>query len=192
VLAALLPLFAAGCGRRTAQTFTLDYPTVVQKRASPAAPKVLWVDEFSAAGEYARQPFVYRTSEHRVHFDAVRRWAISPENMVRERVIRCLCESGLFARVVSQPGLKPPDLILRCHVLRIGEKLDNKARFAELSLHFELLEAAGETPLWTAILSRTRPVESARFDSVIEALSAALKEVLEDAVKQIQAKLAEQ
>jgi ABC-type uncharacterized transport system auxiliary subunit len=164
---------------------------VAETRASPATGKLLWVDEFTAAGEYARQPFVYRTSEHRIHFDPVRRWAISPESMVRERVIRCLRQSGLFARVVSQPGLKPPDLILRCHVLRIGEKLENNVRFAELSLQFELLEAAGETPVWTAVLSRTRPVQSHRFEPVIEALSEALKEVLEDSVKQIQAKLAE-
>jgi len=184
-LLSLLLLVCTGCPRKTTQTFVLDYPAVESKPAPPAIAKHLFVAEFTAASEYARQPFVYRTSAHRIHFDPVRRWAIAPEDMIHERVTRFLRGAGLFARVTAPRGLKAPDLILRGHILRIGEGVKEGARFAELALQLELLDAADETLLWSATLERSEPVDAGSFEPVIAALSVAFREILEETVSRI-------
>jgi len=187
ILLPLLLLVSAGCNRKTTQTFILDYPTAAPGQSRPAIAKHLFVAEFTAASEYARRPFVYRTSAHRIHFDPVRRWAVAPEDMIRERVTRYLRGAGLFARVTAQRSLKAPDLILRGHVLRIGEQAGDGTRSAELALQFELVNAADETVLWSATLARSEPVETRSFEPVIAAISKAFREILEETVTRIQA-----
>lgn len=187
--ALIIPLLAAaGChSHRTTQDFILDSPQAIV--ATPAENKKhLLIEEFTAATEYSRQSFVYRTSPHRIHYDPNRRWAIPPEDMIREQVARQLLATGLFARVATRLDMPPPDLILRGNLLRLGERVDKGSRYAELSLHLELLDAKSQTLLWSALKTREKPVENQNFESVIAVLSLSLQEILKESIPEMQAR----
>ena len=178
-----LVLLPFGCQRRAPQTFALEYPVVA--KAETLTTKRMLVEEFTIASEYARQTFVYRSSPYELHYDSLRRWAAPPEVMVRERVIRGLRGAGLFERVLAEPGLQPPGLVLGARILKIGERIDGAERFAELSIQFDLLDGKSRKPIWSATKDTSEKVGAERFELAIQALSKGLKKILGEIVLEI-------
>jgi ABC-type uncharacterized transport system auxiliary subunit len=178
----ILFMAAAGCSTRLPQTYLLSpgsEPASLKKSA-----KTLYVDDFTAASEYARPQFVYRTSPYRVHFDPVRRWAVSPEDMIRELVHRRITKTGLFTRITLERGIRPSDFTLRGHIVSLGETIKDKVRSSELALHLELLDKE-ENVLWSATKARTRAVNSEQFESVIAAISEGLDAIVDESAGEI-------
>jgi uncharacterized lipoprotein YmbA len=183
---AILILATSGCSTRLPQTYLLapgSAPTKLKKTGS-----TLYVDEFTAASEYARPQFVYRTSPYRVYFDPVRRWAVSPDDMIRELVHRRLTETNLFNRVTFERGIKAPDYTLRCHIVSIGETVKDKVRSSGLALHFELLDNE-ENVLWSATKVRTKVVNREQFESVIAAISEGLDAIIDETAAEMMKKI---
>lgn len=182
----ILALAVTGCTTRLPQIYLLapgSAPVKLKKTA-----RTLYVDEFTVASEYARPQFVYRTSPYRVYFDSVRRWAVSPDDMIRELVHRRLTETNLFDRVTLERGIKAPDFTLRCHVVSLGEAVKQKVRSSELALYFELLDNE-EDVLWSATKVRTKVVDNEQFESVIAAISEGLDAIIDESADEIMNKI---
>ena len=189
-LAGALTLIAFGCtARKSPRQFILSDLKPVSQQAERPLKRDIYIEEFTIASEYSRLPFVYRMSPYQLRYDTVRKWAVPPEDMVRERVHAYFKKSGMFTNVTMRYGIQLPSLFLKGHVLKIGEKLEEEKRFAELAFELELVDPNSGKTLWKSTKSREKEVGIIFFEPVIKALSECLREILDECAAELQKEL---
>jgi len=187
--AILVPLFVGCASSSGPQNYVLRRPEWVSTAKQTKIPKKLFLEEFTAAPEYSSLSVAYKSSPDEIYYYSQQRWAVSPEEMIGDRTFQYFRDSDLFTQVINTHGISEADLYLKGHILKVGEKTDDKIRYAELSIHFQLLDKNTQTVIWQATMSKQQEVSSKRFASVIETISVLLQEIIQECLLEVHSNL---
>jgi ABC-type uncharacterized transport system auxiliary subunit len=130
--------------------YVIDYiPTPPKERLEKGPyPYVLRVRDCNIAEAYRRSQIVYRQSANQMEFYGYHLWAVDPDRMIGDLVIKHLKTARLFENVTRTIENYAPDNYLGCDIHAI-EEYDNKdSWYAHLALEYQLEDAKTNQVIW--------------------------------------------
>lgn len=130
--------------------YVLDYiPTPPKERiAKGPFPFVLRVRDCSIAEAYRRGQIVYRQSANQMQFYGYHLWAVDPELMVGDLVIKHLKTAQLFENVTRTVENYVPDYFLSCEIQAIEEYDNKESWYAHLAIEYQMENAKTNQVVW--------------------------------------------
>jgi cholesterol transport system auxiliary component len=175
----LLAVLLSGCfaGKVTeTRYYLLSYiPEVDNIKKEKPLPIRLRVREFDIAEAYRRSEIIYRQSAHELQFYNFQRWAIKPERLVTEALIKHIEAANLFEEVNSDIGERDPDYILDGIVQAIEEYDNDEKWYAHLELDLKLKMAANDSVVWRQSYNLRTEVSNQEPVFVVRTLSSILE-----------------
>ncbi len=187
VLLSIAAIAASGCASvPEAHFYTLGVLASPAPADTDSVDPVIRIERLAVAEPYAGRRIVYRPTATEVAFWEFRRWAEPPDKMITAAVAADLASSGLFRSVDSFPySWEEADLILRGAVLAFEEVDKGEQWYAHVKLFLELTDARSRETLWSSKMEAEKRAAERTPDSLVEALSAALNEILDRAVNEM-------
>jgi len=188
-IATIATLTSCYFGKTTDTKFyVLDYiPTPPKERIEKGAfPYVLRVRDCSIAEAYRRSQIVYRQSANQMQFYGYHLWAVDPDRMIGDLVIKHLKTFQLFENVTRTVENYVPDYFLGCEIQAI-EEYDNKdAWYAHLAIEYQMENAKTNQVVWKKnydlrkVVAQQEPVFVVReLNSLLETINTRLTQELE-------------
>ncbi len=158
ILAVVAALLAAGCASVPEKSYyILNYEPepLTGRRYNGPYPFVIRVKTFEIEEAYARPQIVYRKSPFQLQYYFYRVWAVKPEDMITDLMVKHLTSVGLVSQVVRRfdEGAKP-NYELTGAIEAIEEYDSDEVWFAHIAFRLRLVR-----------LSDARTVYTRRFDS---------------------------
>jgi ABC-type uncharacterized transport system auxiliary subunit len=190
----LFALFLTGCGKLPlVHYYDIRYPQASALHSTPKLSETLGVAGFTASFSYRQSRLLYREQESaaKVGFYEDRRWVSSPTELVTLAAISHFRQSGLFARVVPNPGDSTVDYVLKGRIVELDEVDKSDGYYANVGLEAELydLRQQRHTVIWTGNVYRQRKTTARDVDIIANELSLALGEALQELVSKLDAVL---
>jgi ABC-type uncharacterized transport system auxiliary subunit len=181
-LAALAWSLLSGCfmGRSTETKFyLLDYiPTPPKERLDKGFyPYVLRVKDPTIAEAYGRSQIVYRQNAHQMQFYSYHLWAVDPERMVGDLLVKHLRAARLFQNVSRAVEEFQPDYVLSCEVQAIEEYDFQDQWFAHLAVEYRLENQKSGQLVWKKSFDLRHKVAQQEPVYVVRELSALLESI---------------
>ena len=179
----------AGCGTpKPIKYYNLQIP------AAPASPNHTYpidlvVGRLSGSDLLEEPSIVYKTGTHELGTYTYHRWTGAPTEMVQEKLIRLLRESGDFRSVSgsdSKAGgaAKGEGFVLRGRLYDFSE-VDGESIQGLVSMEFELYSRAVSKVVWTHFYSQTEPVPTKAVKAVVRAIDHNLDRGLHEVVAEL-------
>jgi len=168
-----------GCSLTTPRPEVRYYTLMltVPEAHSGMAQTSLVVRPFTAHDPYNQERMVYRSSSYQLDFYNYHRWAASPAEQVTDWTRRYLTGAGLFAKVFPTSN-GSADMALGGKVRQI-EEIDHEQTWdAVLSVDFWLTRSDQHSPFWFQSYTATRQAAKRNPESITEALSRNLEDIL--------------
>ncbi len=152
-LALALTLALTGCFfAKPADTkyYVIDYiPTPTKARLEKGPyPFVLRMRDCNIAETYRRPQIVYRQSANQMEFYGYHLWAVDPDRMIGDLVIKHLKTVHLFENVTRTVETYVPDHYLGCDIQAIEEYDNQDSWYAHLAMEYQLEDAKTNQILW--------------------------------------------
>ncbi len=172
----------SGCfmGRNTETKFyLLDYvPTPPKERLDKGYyPYVLRVKDPTIAEAYGRAQIVYRQNAHQMQFYGYHLWAVDPERMVGDLLVKHLRAARLFQNVTRSVENYQPDYVMNCEVQAIEEYDYQDQWFAHLAVEYSLEEGKTGQVVWKKNFDLRHKVAQQEPVYVVRELSALLESI---------------
>lgn len=193
VLAALL---LSGCffGGRSPETeyYTLDYsPSVDPARLERGPyPFTLRLREPTIAEAYRRSQIVYRQSAYQMRFYAFHLWAVDPERMIGDLLLKHLSAVRLFEHVSRSIESYTPDFQLTCDIRAIEEYDSPDQWYAHLAIEYQLIDERTGQVLWKEVYDLRKAVPQQEPVFVVREISALLEHIHERLAQELEPVLA--
>lgn len=179
ILFSLVTTLLSGCfaGKVTeTRYYLLSYiPEVDNIKREKPLPIRLRVREFDIAEAYRRSEIIYRQSAHELQFYNFQRWAIKPERLVTEALIKHIEAANMFEEVNSDIGERDPDYILDGVVQAIEEYDNDEKWYAHLELDLKLKMAKNDSVVWRQNYNLRTEVANQEPVFVVRTLSSILE-----------------
>ena len=135
----------AGSGKPpySIDTYFLDYPAPVARPAE-TIPATLKFSRFSVAAAYNSTHMIFRKDAYRFDFFNYSRWAVNPGDMVADRLLRDIRESGLFQAVFSRQEMEDGRFVISGSVEDFFLRVDNDRGTAVIALNVSLKDSAAK------------------------------------------------
>lgn len=175
------------------QYYVLDYiPTPSPERLTKGPyPFVLRMRDPSIAEAYRRTQIVYRQSANQMQFYSYHLWAVDPERMVGDMVLKHLKAARLFDNVTRAVESYLPDYLLSIDVQAIEEYDAKEQWFAHLAIEFQLEDAKTSEVVWKKVFDLRKTVAQQEPVYVVRELSYLLESINERLVKELDVALDE-
>jgi len=171
-------ILLAGCGIMNSPSlvrnyYTLDYvphsaPLPASQRPYPYA---LQVGKFEVERATNRQNIVYRFSRNQLQYYERERWAVRPNDMIRDMVYKHLSEARLCSRLGLEFPDRRPDFRLEGMVEAL-ERLDaGDLFFGHLAMTMKLVQVETGTEVWVHSFDQRRRVGSREMNRTVQAIS---------------------
>jgi ABC-type uncharacterized transport system auxiliary subunit len=182
--------FLVGCfmGRATETKFyLLDYiPTPPKERLDKGFyPYVLRVKDPTIAEAYGRSQIVYRQNAHQMQFYSYHLWAVDPERMVGDLLVKHLRAARLFQNVSRAVEEFQPDYIMSCEVQAIEEYDYQDQWFAHFAVEYRLENQKTGQLVWKKAFDLRHKVAQQEPVYVVRELSALLESVHSHVVSEL-------
>ncbi|MDB9744107.1 ABC-type transport auxiliary lipoprotein family protein [Fibrobacterales bacterium] len=175
----LVATLLSGCfsGKVTeTRYYLLSYiPEVDNIKRDKPLPIRLRIREFDIAEAYRRSELIYRQSAHELQFYNYQRWAIKPERLVTEALLKHIKAANIFEEVNSDIGESDPDYILDGVVQAIEEYDNNEKWYAHLELDLKLKMAKNDSVVWRQSYNLRSEVSNQEPVFVVRTLSSILE-----------------
>jgi cholesterol transport system auxiliary component len=186
-MAAVLVLLSGCYWGKVQETryYVLDYvPTPPPERLRKGPyPYVLRLRDCEIAEAYRRSQIVYRQSANQMQFYGLHLWAVDPDRMITDLVLKHLKAAQLFENVTRTVENFVPDYYLSCNVQAI-EEFDSKEQvYAHLAIEYQLEDAKANQIEWKKLYDLRKSVAQAEPIYVVRELSA-LAETINDRLVQ--------
>jgi ABC-type uncharacterized transport system auxiliary subunit len=186
----LFCLSLTGCGKLPLiHYYDIHYPQAAALHSAPKLKETLGIAGFTASFSYRQSRLLYReeTPATKVGFYEDRRWVSSPTELVTLAAISHFRQSGLFARVIPNPGDSSVDYVLKGRITELEELDKPDGYYAKVSLEAELydLRQKRQTVIWTGAVHRQRKTSVRNVDDIANELSLAVGEALQELVSQL-------
>lgn len=188
---ALLALVAfSGCFMgQTTQTkyYLLDYiPTPPKERLDKGFyPFVLRVKDVAIHETYRRAQIVYRQNAHQMQFYSYHLWAVDPERMVGDLLVKHLRAARLFQNITRSVEAYDPDFSLSAEIQAIEEYDYQDQWFAHLAIEYRLEDGKTGEVVWKKNYDLRRMVSQQEPVYVVRELSALLEAIHGMVVKEL-------
>ncbi len=191
-----LTLALAGCyfGKPTdTKYYVVDYiPTPSKERLEKGPyPYVLRVRDCNIAEAYRRSQIVYRQSANQMEFYGYHLWAVDPDRMVGDLVIKHLKAATLFENVTRTVETYVPDFYLGCDIQAIEEYDGKDAWYAHLSVEYQLENAKTNQIAWKSLYDLRKKVAQQEPVYVVRELTSLLETINSRMVKELEVSLDE-
>jgi ABC-type uncharacterized transport system auxiliary subunit len=173
--------------------YVLDYvPTPPAERlARGPYPFVVRMRDPSIAEAYRRSQIVYRQSANQMQFYNYHLWAVDPDRMIGDLVMKHLKAARLFDNVTRSVESYAPDFFLSVDIQAI-EEYDAKERwYAHLAVEYQLEDAKTSQIVWKRLYDLRKPVDLMEPVYVVRGLSYLLETMNERLVKELEVVLDE-
>jgi ABC-type uncharacterized transport system auxiliary subunit len=183
-------LLATGCFMgKTTQTkyYLLDYiPTPPKERLDKGFyPFVLRVKDVAINETYRRTQIVYRQNAHQMQFYSYHLWAVDPERMVGELLVKHLRAARLFQNIIRSVEAYEPDFTLSAEIQAIEEYDYQEQWFAHLAIEYRLEHGKTGEVVWKKNYDLRRKVSQQEPVYVVRELSALLEAIHGMVVKEL-------
>ena len=174
--AAALALLLAGCffGKvPETKYYVLDYvPTPPAERLQKGAyPFVLRMRDCNMAEAYRRSQIVYRQSANQLQFYGLHLWAVDPDRMITDLVMKHLKAARLFDNVTRTVENYVPDFDLSCDVQAIEEYDSKEQAYSHLAIEYQLEDAKTNQIAWKKLYDLRKTVPQPEPIYVVRELS---------------------
>ncbi len=184
----------AGCFATVEENryYLLEYvPTPPAERlAKGPYPFSLRVKDFEVAEAYRRNNLVYRQSPHELRFYSYELWAVKPEYLVTDMVVRHLETAKLFYSTSRSLDMEEPDYVLSGQVMALEEYDNGDEWFAHLSMGMSLQHVRTRQVIWSRTWDYRKKVRQLEPVFVVRELSQILETITEQAVASIDSVMA--
>jgi cholesterol transport system auxiliary component len=175
-------LLLSGCFfGRTVETkyYTLDYiPAPPQERLQKGPyPFSVRLREPTIAEAYRRSQIVYRQSAYQMQFYAYHLWAVDPDRMIGDLMLKHLRAARLFENASRSIESTPPDFILTTDVQAIEEYDGPQTWYAHLAIEYQLIEEKSGTVAWKQTYDLRKAVAQQEPVFVVRELAALLETI---------------
>ena len=192
ITGAAMALFLGGCSGFFAkptetQFYVLDYvPTPPPDRlAKGPYPFVLRMRDPSITEAYRRSQIVYRQSANQMQFYSYHLWAVDPDRMIGDLLLKHLKAAQLFDNVTRSVENYIPDFFLSCDIQAIEEYDAKEQWYAHLALEYQLEDAKTNQIIWKKVFDLRKTVAQQEPVFVIRELSYLLETINERLVKEL-------
>jgi cholesterol transport system auxiliary component len=179
LIISLTTLILVGCfAGKVVETryYLLSYiPEVDHIKRKKPLPLRLRVREFDIAEAYRRSELIYRQSAHELQFYNFQRWAVKPERLVTEALIKHIEATRIFEEVNSDIGEREADYILDGVVQAIEEYDNNEKWYAHLELDLRLKKLSNDSVVWRQNYNLRSEVSNQEPVFVVRTLSSILE-----------------
>ncbi|HKP98271.1 MAG TPA: ABC-type transport auxiliary lipoprotein family protein [Fibrobacteria bacterium] len=197
VLAASAAALLAACGffakPQVTQYYLLDYlPTPPKERIEKGPyPYVVRVRDCNIAEAYRRSQIVYRQSANQMQFYGLHLWAVDPDRMVNDLLVKHLKAARLFENVTRTVENYVPDYFLSCDIQAIEEYDSKEQWYAHMSIEYQLENAKTNQIVWKKLydLRKTVPQQEPVF--IVRELSFLVENINERMVQEMEVVLDE-
>jgi len=165
--------------------YVLDYvPTPPPERIQKGPyPFVLRLRDCEIAEAYRRSQIVYRQSANQMQFYGLHLWAVDPDRMMTDLILKHLKAAQLFENVTRTVENFVPDYYLSCNVQAI-EEFDSKEQvYSHLAIEYQLEDAKANQITWKKLYDLRKAVAQPEPIYVVRELSA-LAETINDRLVQ--------
>jgi len=197
-LAIILPviLLMTGCffgQTKETKYYMLDYqPTPSAERISRGPyPFVLRLKEPSVAEAYRRTQIVYRQSAYQMQFYGYHLWAVDPDRMIGDLLLKHLRSARLFENVIRTVESYSPDYSLTCDIQGIEEYDSKEYWYAHLAVEYQLVEEKTGQVVWKKLFDLRKTVQNQEPVYVVRELSSLLETMHERLVQELDVALDE-
>jgi ABC-type uncharacterized transport system auxiliary subunit len=187
-LAGLLALGGCYFGKPTeTKYYVVDYlPTPPPERlAKGAYPFTLRMRDPSIAEAYRRSQIVYRQSANQMQFYSYHLWAVDPDRMIGDMVLKHLKAARLFDNVTRSVENYVPDFFLSTDIQAIEEYDAKQQWYAHLAVEFQLEDARTNQVIWKRLFDLRKTVAQQEPVYVVRELSFLLETINERLVKEL-------
>lgn len=196
LLAAGLLLALGGCFfAKPPETmyYVLDYiPTPPAERlAKGPYPFVVRMRDPSIAEAYRRSQIVYRQSANQMQFYNYHLWAVDPDRMIGDLVMKHLKAARLFDNVTRTVENYAPDFFLSVDIQAIEEYDAKEQWYAHLAVEYQLEDAKTNQIVWKRLYDLRKTVDNMEPVYVVRGLSYLLEAINERLVKELEVVLDE-
>jgi ABC-type uncharacterized transport system auxiliary subunit len=195
LLLSAVTLILSGCFARPPQMryYTLDYtPSPTQERLERGAyPYNLRVRPLTITEAYRRQHIVYRQSAHELNFYNYHRWAVRPERLITDLIVKHIKVMELFQNTFSLIEDKKPDFTLSGEITAIEEYSSDQVWYAHLAINLYLEENATRSVVWSRQFDYRKRVSQQEPIYVVRELSFILESILDETTLAIDELLSE-
>lgn len=159
--------------------YVLDYiPTPPKERIEKGSyPFVLRVRDCNIAEAYRRSQIVYRQSANQMEFYGYHLWAVDPDRMIGDLVIKHLKAAQLFDNVTRTVEAYVPDYFLGCDIQAIEEYDGKDAWYSHLAIEYQLENAKTNQIVWKKLYDLRKTVSQHEPVYVVRELSALLETI---------------
>ena len=192
--AILLTACGAFFGRSDIETryYTLDYvPSPPPERLQHGPyPFVLRLRDPSIAEAYRRSQIVYRQSSYQMLFYSYHLWAVDPDRMIGDLLLKHLGAARLFDNVTRSIETYSPDYQLTTDIQAIEEFDGPSAWYAHLAVEYQLIEQKNGQVVWKKLYDLRKTVSQKEPVYVVRELSALLETMNNSLVQELESQLA--
>lgn len=167
--------------------YLLDYlptPQLDRKDKQPY-PYEVRVKDFEIAEAFRRRQIIYRQSAHQMQFYDYHRWAVDPEFMVGELLVKHLKASKLFANVLRSFQNFVPTFVLSGKVLALEEFDSREQWFAHLAVEYKLEDTQTNKIIWSRTYDLRKTVAQQEPVYVVRELSSLLEFVHDKVIESL-------
>jgi len=159
--------------------YVLDYiPTPPKERLDKGPyPFVLRVRDCNIAEAYRRSQIVYRQSANQMEFYGYHLWAVDPDRMIADLVIKHLKAAQLFENVTRTVETYVPDYFLGCEIQAIEEYDAKDAWYSHLAIEYQLENAKTNQIVWKKLYDLRKAVAQHEPVYVVRELSTLLETI---------------
>jgi ABC-type uncharacterized transport system auxiliary subunit len=174
---------AAGCASTgkpaySIEKYLLSYPPLSLSRMEPLSASVKF-NRFSIAAAYNSTAMAFRGDAYQIDEFNYSRWAVNPADMIGDRLLADMRESGLFRAVFSRYDAEDGQYLLAGGIDELYLRTDKNGRTAVLAVTIALSNArekeTGKRLLYQKKYVREEPLREASPRGYCEAASAALQ-----------------
>jgi cholesterol transport system auxiliary component len=188
-LTAALCALVAGCSflakPQETKYYVLDYiPTPPKERLDKGPyPFVLRARDCSIAEAYRRSQIVYRQSANQMQFYGLHLWAVDPDRMINDLVVKHLKAARLFQNVTRSVENYVPDFLMSCDIQAIEEYDSKEQWYAHLAIEYQLEDAKTNQIVWKKLYDLRKSVPQQEPVFIVRELSV-LAETINDRLVQ--------
>jgi ABC-type uncharacterized transport system auxiliary subunit len=158
-----------------------DPAVVIVKHASPCG----IATHPHIAEAYRRTQIVYRQSANQMQFYSYHLWAVDPDRMIADMVVKHLKAARLFDNVTRTVENYIPDFFLACEIQALEEYDAKEQWFAHFAIEFQLEDARTSQVVWKKLFDLRKTVAQQEPVFVGRELSYLLETINERLVKEL-------
>jgi ABC-type uncharacterized transport system auxiliary subunit len=170
--------------------FTMAYSLLPQEESKTPVAGSLRIRDLEITPAYDKDKMVYRFSPYQFQYYNYMLWAVKPNKMVSELVVRHMEHVGLFKVVSRDYGEARPDYELSGTLEAIEELDSGDEWFAHLAFSLRLTRYRDEVVIWSRRVDAKKRVYNKAPVYVVKALSQLMEEQMGQVVEELRVHLA--